>query len=429
MPFRFSLRRPVASRKVSQQSGTDLRGSKDQLSLVEERNDEQCGQTDATNGPNNAVLRTSVAHAASPAATMESRPSSFLRRTLSSLSMRVMPKMRSDSSKGSRERAQMGLNSDVRSDQLSGGIRPGVEAPNPADLEHTRRGFHSLRQRFHAAYHPLPGRVLGGQDGTSEHALHMPIPLRHLHLPHILEGRLHHSSHPIGLTSADQEAEVMQMLQNAANHAKRIIQTAKSERETLRDRAREEAEEEIRALRQALEEESLRAEESINGADLIRLATKDEDERMRQLVECSAERMAGAVTLCVDHVLNVDTTLAPERRDALRHLKKNPPSFLRKSQAGKYPSMRRELAVRALKNRRNLSYSDHFWDSDALDYPQQDGCTLEQEQAYAAILGDRTFKEEDEIKIDFDELERPSPVERFSLAVQSIGTRCGCLLG
>lgn len=91
--------------------------------------------------------------------------------------------------------------------------------------------------------------------------------------------------------------------------------------------------------------------------------------------------------------------------------------------------MRRELAVRALKNRRNLSYSDHSWDFDALDYPQPDGYTEEQEQVYAAILGDRTFKEEDEIKIDFDELERPSPVERFSLAVQSIGTRCGCLLG
>lgn len=58
--------------------------------------------------------------------------------------------------------------------------------------------------------------------------------------------------------------------------------------------------------RQALEEESLRAEESINGADLIRLATKDEDERMRQLVECSAERMAGAVTLCVGAFLRGD---------------------------------------------------------------------------------------------------------------------------
>ena len=87
------------------------------------------------------------------------------------------------------------------------------------------------------------------------------------------------------------------------------------------------------------------------------------------------------------------------------------------------------LAERRANGKRATHVSDFSWDVDALEYPAVDNSSPEQEKLYATILGDRTLKEEEEVYIDFDELETPSPLGRFSSAMQSIQTTCGCFLG
>ncbi|CDJ52618.1 vacuolar (H+)-ATPase G subunit domain-containing protein, putative [Eimeria brunetti] len=396
-------------------------------SLVCEQNDQKEQKEeqlcDSSEPSKRVVMVPAAAHGASPATAVEARPSLF-RRTISSFSSKVIPKMRSDSSKTS---GQSGANGDGRMAKTTSGGRHSNEGPVSAETDHGGwRALHGFRQRFHTTHHATTGQGGSGQYGTMDHSLHLPLHLRHLHFPHIL----HHPAQQEGVSSGDPEAEAMQRLQHAAEQAKRIVERARGEREILMQRAREEAEEEMAALRVELEGEAVRDQQKgNNGEDAIREATAEEDGRMRHILEQSSEHVDDAVSLCVGHVLNVDISLSVERRGVLRNLKNNPPKFLRKSYAKSYPSERRLLAERLEKGKKNLSVSDFSWDVDTLEYPMIDNASPDQDDVYAAILGERTLKEEEEVQIDFDELEDPAPLGRFSSAMQSIQTTCGCLLG
>ena len=126
----------------------------------------------------------------------------------------------------------------------------------PAEADHARKGttLHNLIPRFYGSHHQhAHGNAAAGHDGSAEQGAqpsYKPIHLPHLHLPHILEGRSHHpASHHDILSGAENQAEVLKMLQDATDRAKKIIEAARSERETLLGRARAEAEEEIKELR------------------------------------------------------------------------------------------------------------------------------------------------------------------------------------
>lgn len=432
MPFWLRRGRSKANQNASQDSAAAASNpaqvSRDHLSLDGEHKDEQqCDSTEGATPSNRVMLVSAAAHGASPTTAMEPRPS-FFRRTISSLSTKVIPKMRSDSSKiATRDQGnQTQSNGEGRLGKIPSGGKQPNEGPVSAEADHAKRGFYGLRQRFHTAHHNYTAQAAAGHDGAADHSLHLPLHLRHLHLPHIL----HHPTQQVGMSSVEQEVEVMQLLQRATNQAKRIVERARGERDILMQRAREEAEEEIKALRCKLEEEALKDQQKgNNGEDAVREATTEEDNQMRQILEHASKNMDASVSLCVDHVLTVDISLAEDRRRALRNLRRNPPSFLRKSKAQSYPSERRVIAERVAKGKRNKHISDFSWDVDNLEYPTLDNSSPEQDDLYARILGDRTLKEEEEVYIDFDELERPLPLGRFSSAMQSIQTTCGCFLG
>ncbi|CDI83379.1 vacuolar (H+)-ATPase G subunit domain-containing protein, putative [Eimeria acervulina] len=295
--------------------------------------------------------------------------------------------MRSDSSKtSSRDQGghQTAQNGEGRLGKASSGGKQSNEGAVSTETDHAKRGFHGLRQRFHTTHHTSSGQGTAGQEGTADHSLHLPLHLRHLHFPHIL----HHPAQHANSSSAESETEVMQLLQKATNQAKRIVERARGEHELLMQRAREEAEAEIQALRCELEAEALKDEQEGNGGeDAIREATLEEDNRMRQILERASERMEASVSLCVGHVLNVDTSLAADRRGALQNLRKNPPNFLRKSQAKSFPSERRMLAERRAKGKRATHVSDFSWDVDALEYPAVDNSSPEQEKLVVVKSG------------------------------------------
>lgn len=433
MPFRFGLRRSKASRSAGQQSGPERGISRGQGSLVAGLKDEQCESGGANVPPKPAVLQPATAHGAAPVAVMESKPSLF-KRTLSSLSLRSTPKVNTDNAAGA-VRPATPANGNRSGESAEG--RKHVEGHGPAEADHARKGtaLHNLLPRFHGTHHQLAhGHAATGHDGSVEQAAqpsHLPIHLPHLHLPHILEGRSHHpASHHDVLAGAENPAEVMKVLQDATDRAKKIIENARSEHETLLVRARAEAEEEINALRLSLEREDLALRsDHASVEESHRLATTGEENLMRQILDASPEQMAASVALCVEHVLNVDISLAPERRDALRNLKKNPPNFFRKSQAHNYPSVRNSAANRPLSSRQSFSFADHSWDLDPREFTPAGNGTEPRTTVYAAILGERTYNDEDEFQIDFDELDRPSPIKRLSTALQSIQSTCGCFLG
>ncbi|CDI79398.1 vacuolar (H+)-ATPase G subunit domain-containing protein, putative [Eimeria praecox] len=430
MPFWLRRGRSKAGQNAGQDSAAAANPgqvSRDHLSLTGDHKDEQLDSSEAARQSKRVILVPAAAHGASPTTGVEPRPS-FFRRTISSLSTKVIPRMRSDSSKVSaRDQGQQAQpNVEGRLGKVSSGGKQSNEGAVSAETEHAKRGFQGLRQRFHTSHHTSGPHATSGHEGAAEHNLHLPLHLRHLHFPHIL----HHPTQQTSTSGAEQEAEVMQLLQKATKQANRIVERARGERELLMQRAREEAEEEIKAIRCELEEEALKNQQEGNsGDDAIRAATAEEESRTQKLLDSASQNMEASVALCVDYVLTVDTSLSAERRGALINLKRNPPDFLRKSMAKNYPSERRMIAERMAKGKRNTHISEISWDADALEYPMIDNSSAEQEEAYAAILGDRTLKEEEEVYIDFDELERPSPLGRFSSAMQSIQTTCGCLLG
>ncbi|CDJ27878.1 vacuolar (H+)-ATPase G subunit domain-containing protein, putative [Eimeria mitis] len=393
-------------------------------SLVGEHKDQKEEHLgDAGDGAKQVVLVPAAAHGASPTTTMEARPS-LLRRTISSISTKVFAKMRSDSSKVAGQQTNPDGQAGIAK-TTSGGKHPN-ETPASAETDHVhRRGFHGFRSRFHTTHHAPAAQAAPAQYGAADHGLHLPLHLRHIHFPHLL----HHTAQHSGTSNGERETDVMMVLQAAASRATKIVERARGEREVLMERAREEAEQEIKELRRQLEEQALKDQEKDNGEDALRAALAEEDARMRHILEQAPEHMEASVSLCVAHVLNVDTSLAPDRRGALRNLSKNPPSFLRKSNAKSYPSERRVQADRITKGKRNMHVWDFSWNADGPDYQLVDNTSPEQEDLYATILGDRTLKEGEEVQIDFDELEAPAPLGRFSSAMQSIHTTCGCLLG
>lgn len=253
MPFWLRRGRSKASQNAPQDSAAAAANpgqqpvSRDHLSLLGEQKDEQCDSREGGRQSKCVVLVPAAAHGASPTTAMEARPSLF-RRTISSLSTKVMPKMRSDSSKtSSRDQGghQTAQNGEGRLGKASSGGKQSNEGAVSTETDHAKRGFHGLRQRFHTTHHTSSGQGTAGQEGTADHSLHLPLHLRHLHFPHIL----HHPAQHANSSSAESETEVMQLLQKATNQAKRIVERARGEHELLMQRAREEAEAEIQALR------------------------------------------------------------------------------------------------------------------------------------------------------------------------------------
>lgn len=86
--------------------------------------------------------------------------------------------------------------------------------------------------------------------GVALHASHLPFNLPHLSIAHALDGKGPGTAATNDIFQDGRHSEeVMAQLQDAAQRALKIIEAAKSERETLMQRARQEAQEEARALR------------------------------------------------------------------------------------------------------------------------------------------------------------------------------------
>lgn len=105
--------------------------------------------------------------------------------------------------------------------------------------------------------------------------------------------------------------------------------------------------------------------------------------------------------------------------------KRNPPNFLRKSMAHCYPSTRNDEERHHARGLHGFAASGS-WNNDPRVPASNNGGEDKNATVYAAILGNRTYKEEDELLIDFDELGSPHPVNRVSAAFYNA---CGCLLG
>ncbi|XP_026192604.1 uncharacterized protein LOC34622128 [Cyclospora cayetanensis] len=429
MPFRLRWRRSKATQIASQKSVAEHGYPKDRGSLIEGPKDEQCEANAGRVLAETIFVQPSSAHGASPCVTMDSKPSLF-RRTLSNLSPKIAPKVNADSS----EPCGNDQGGDKRGNEAEGSknlVENNVRAES--GMAKRAHALHNFLPRFYGAHHQqTPGAATNEDSGEhGVHPAHMPLHLPHLHLPHILESRSHHqATHHDGPSAAEFEAEVMKMLQSATDRAKGIIEAARGEREILMSRARLEAEDEIKDMRHSLEREFLQSHDTDDSEqETLRVATTKEEELMRQILQFSEKNMEVSVALCVDSVLNVDISLPPERRDALRNLKRNPPNFFRKSQAHNYPSVRNSLAQRATKTTRGLGWeAENSWDQDPRDILLPTHRTDEQPDVYAAILGGRALTEEDRFQIDFDELEL-TPAGTFSATVQHLQRACGCLLG
>lgn len=252
MPFKFRLRRSKGSQRASEQLHTDHEVSKGRGSLGAAGIDEQAAHTCDGASSNAAVMQPATAHGAAPVVAVESRPS-LLRRTLSSLSLRNTQKANADPVVVG-ERPQYQAEGNRSGESASGGRQTDNHVATEAD--HTKKGtaFHHLFPRFYGQPHQQAhGNAAGIHDGSPEQgtlAAHGPVHLRHLHLPHILEGRPHNLGHPPeAFILTDHPDEVMKILHDATKHAKRIVEIARGEREILLARARSEAEEELNALR------------------------------------------------------------------------------------------------------------------------------------------------------------------------------------
>lgn len=85
-------------------------------------------------------------------------------------------------------------------------------------------------------------------------------------------------------------------------------------------------------------------------------------------------------------------------------------------------------AARTSRAMQSFNFSDLSWDRDPRECMAGGGEMEPRATVYAAILGQRTFTDEDELQIDFDELERPSTMRRLSTALQKIQGSCGCFM-
>ncbi|KAL8434235.1 hypothetical protein Efla_002000 [Eimeria flavescens] len=444
MPFKLGWKRSKASGVAGSQSQAERGYSKRQGSLVGGPKDDQEDRAAASGSGSQPVIWPATAHAASPAVAMTSKPS-LLRRTLSTLSMRYSPKV-------NREGAPATGGADTPANgSRSVESAPGRKLPELNVLMESESGKkappgHSFLPRFHMSHHQQASH---GHDGSTEHGLQpgiMSFHFPHFHLPHILDNKQHQAvAQPDILHGVENRIEVMKILEDATARSKKIIQNARGVRENLMQRAREEAEEEMNALRQdtlafsvihaltwelSLEQEGLAKQGGeADAAESLRLATLEEETRTHELLETSEANMAAAVNLCVEHVLDVNVSLSPDRRGVLRNMKNNPPSFLRKSQGSRFPSVRNSAAARRSAHTQGFRFSDQTWDVDPREFRSAETATDSQARVYAQILGGRTYSDDDEIHIDFDELERPLHLRRLSTAMQTLQNSCGCFFG
>ncbi|KAL8449072.1 hypothetical protein Emed_003424 [Eimeria media] len=393
MPFHFGWRRTQASKGGGHRPDAEEGLPKGQGSLVSGAKDVQDESARSGGGSKSVIIRPAPAHAASPVVSLNSKPS-LLRKTLSTLSMRSTPKANQGSPvvTGTADAPANGN----RSVESATSIKPSeIHAAAEGDSIKKAATGHSFLPRFHASHHQqshvnasAAHDGLAEHGGQSSHAFHFP----HLHLPHILDSKSHHAiPHQDILHGMENRIEVMKVLEEATNRAKKIIENARGERENMMQRARAEAEEEMAELRHSLEQEALAQQgEEAAVAESLRLATLKEDTRTHELLETSQENITASVNLCV---------------------------------------VRNDLAARRTAQKPNFMSSEHSWDADPRDFPPAASTTEAQADVYSQILGGRQYSDEDEFRIDFNELENPPPLRQFSTVMQRLQNSCGCFFG